>query len=360
MPIRSWRSLLLVALAAASAAAPLHATKLSPPTRPAAQQIAWNAVRLRGQDFVDLREVGTRLHWAVRWDASARRLSLTAGERTLVATADQRDCRLDGVRVFLSERVALHRDSLWVARVDLINTIAPLLRPAEQTLRLPAPSRLIVLDAGHGGSDPGKQNARHRLDEKDMTLDVVLRLRKLLVARGYRVALTREDDTRFANNPLIDLQRRADFSNKAVADLFISVHFNAVDPRDAQRVQGTETYVLTPPGMLSTSDERKDELTDRAFPGHRNGVANVLLGHHLHRQLVTDLGTSDRGFKRARFAVLRFVEAPAVLIEAAYLSHDAEAARVGTPEFRQQIAESIARGVDAYSAALLALQPSPI
>lgn len=352
MPVRVWRSFLPVALAVVLAGAPLAARTLAPPTRPAAPQITWQTAMIRGQEFVDLREVGTRLQWAVRWEPAQRRLTLSADGRSLVATADQRDCRLDRVRVFLSERVTLHRDSLWVARDDLLHTLAPLLRPAEQSLLLPAPPRLIVLDAGHGGSDPGKSNARHGLHEKDMTLDVVLRLQKLLEARGYRVLLTRKDDTRFANNPLIDLQRRADFSNKAVADLFLSIHFNAVEPRDAQRVSGTETYVLTPPGMLSTSDDRKDELTDRAFPGHRNGVANVLLGHALHRQLVTDLGTSDRGFKRARFAVLRFVEAPAVLIEAAYLSHDAEAARVGTPAFRQEIAEAIARGVDAYSAAL--------
>ncbi len=354
MRARLRRSVLCAVLAALVPAADLAAQVRAAPTRPAAPAIAWTTARIRQQEFVDLREVGTRLHWTPRWDAAARRLTLAADGRTFVFAADARDAYLDGIRVFLSERVTAHRDSLWVSRDDLVKTIAPLLRPAEQALRLPAPPRLIVLDAGHGGSDPGKQNAKHGLNEKDMTLDVVLRLQKLLEARGYRVLLTRKDDTRFANNPLIDLQRRADFSNQAVADLFLSIHFNAVDPRDAQRVQGTETYVLTPAGMLSTSDEKKDELTDRTFPGNRNDLANVLLGYQLHRQLITDLKTSDRGYKRARFAVLRFVEAPAALIEAAYLSHDAEAARVGTPEFRQQIAESIARGVDAYARQLAA------
>ena len=285
-----------------------------------------------------------------------RKLTLGGGtSRGMVFEADQRDCYLDGTRVFLSERVTAYRNSLWVSRDDVVKTIAPLLHPGEQALRLPAPPRLIVLDAGHGGIDPGKSNAKHNLHEKDMTLDVVLRVQKLLEARGYRVLLTRKDDTKFANNPLIDLQRRADFSNKAVADLFLSVHFNAVDPRDAARVSGSETYVLTPKGMLSTSDEKKDDLTDTAFPGNRNDLPNVILGYHLHRQLISDLKTSDRGYKRARFAVLRFVEAPAALIEAAYLSNDTEAARVGTPEFRQQIAEAIARGVDSYARALAEL-----
>jgi N-acetylmuramoyl-L-alanine amidase len=318
--------------------------------------MTWTTARLRQQDFVDLREVGTRLGWTPTWNVPGRKLTLTGGKgRAIVFEADQRDCYLDGIRIFLSERVTAHRDSLWISHEDLLKTIAPLLRPADQALRLPAPPRLIVLDAGHGGTDPGKSNARHKIHEKDMTLDVVLRLQKLLEAGGYRVLLTRKDDTRFANNPLIDLQRRAVFSNQAVADLFLSIHFNAVDPKDAARVRGSETYVLTPQGMLSTSDEKKDDLTDREFPGNRNDLPNVLLGYHLHRQLINDLKTSDRGYKRARFAVLRLVEAPAALIEAAYLSNDDEAERVGTPEFRQQIAESIARGVDSYAKQLAEL-----
>lgn len=337
--------------ATAQTDAPVRAT----PTRPPAVQ-AWETAKIRGSDFVDLLQFASKFGCRAQWDTPGRKLTLITRENArLVFQADDRDFYLDGVRVFLSERVTAQRNSLWVARVDVLKTLAPLVAPATQAIILPQPPKLIVLDAGHGGTDPGKSNAKHNLHEKDMTLDVVLRLKPLLEARGYRVLLTRQDDTRFANSPIVDLQRRADFANKALADLFLSIHFNAVEPKDAARVSGTETYVLTPQSMLSTSSERKDDLTDLAFPGNRNDLGNVLLGFHLHRQLVGDLKTSDRGYKRARFAVLRFVEAPAALIEAAYLSHDGEAARIGTPEFRQQIAESIARGVDSYARALAEL-----
>lgn len=360
MTVRLTFRLVAAALCALLTGSAAQAQVRAAPTRPAAAQLSWTTAQIRQQEFVDLREVGLRLGLEASWNTPGRKLTLGTGARhSIVFEADARDCYLDGVRVFLSERVTAHRDSLWVARADVVKTLAPLLRPADQALRLPAPPRLIVLDAGHGGTDPGKTNARHNLKEKDMTLDVVLRLQKLLEARGYRVLLTRKDDTRFSNNPLIDLQRRAAFSNQAVADLFLSVHFNAVDPAVAARVSGSETYVLTPQSMLSTSDEKKDDLTDRAFPGNQHDLPNTLLGFHLHRQLIHDLATSDRGYKRARFAVLRFVEAPAALIEAAYLSHDAEAARVGTPEFRQEIAEAIARGVDSYSRALAEFTPMP-
>lgn len=357
------RSLCLLLAAALSAAAmaqtdpkPAPSGVRAAPTRPGAAGSQWKAVRLHGEDFVDLREVAEKTGGKAEWTESGRKLTLRAGrDQAIVFEADERDCHLNGVRLFLSEPIVAHRESLWVARVDLLKTIAPLLRPADQTLLWPMPPRLIVLDAGHGGTDTGKHNERLKLSEKDMTLDVVLRLQKLLEARGYRVLLTRKDDTRFASNPIVDLQRRADFANKAVADLFLSVHFNAVEPRDAQRVDGSETYVLTPKGMLSTADGKKDELTDVNFPGNRFDLPNVLLGYHLHSQLVSHLKTADRGYKRARFAVLRFVECPAALVEAAYLSHDEEAARVAKPAFRQEIAEAIARGVDRYAGALRTL-----
>lgn len=137
------------------------------------------------------------------------------------------------------------------------------------------------------------------------------------------------------------------------------MHFNAVEPKDAARVMGTETYVLTPQYQLSTASSAPDPLTTVALPGNRHDVANALLGFHLHRRLLDGLKTSDRGYKRARWAVLRFVECPAGYIEAAFLSNDTEAARVGTPEFRQQIAEAIAEGVQDYAATLAALRPAP-
>jgi N-acetylmuramoyl-L-alanine amidase len=216
-----------------------------------------------------------------------------------------------------------------------------------------------VLDAGHGGNDPGKQNLRLKLNEKDMTLDVVLRLRKLLELRGYTVWLTRDKDERLSNDQRTDLERRAAISSQTKADLFLSVHFNAVEPKDAARVNGTETYVLTPQFQWSSTDNSGDSLTNTAFPGNRQDTANVLLGYQMHRALLAGLKTSDRGFKRGRLRVLCFPDCPSALLESAYLSNDTEAARIGTPEFRQQIAESLAAGVQEYTALLAALRPAP-
>ncbi|MFZ5495937.1 MAG: N-acetylmuramoyl-L-alanine amidase family protein [Verrucomicrobiota bacterium] len=362
----------VLALAACAAPAQPAPAKLEPasadhspavpvraaPTRPAQ---LWPFTRLQGTDWVKVGDIAARYGLKTAWTAPGRERTLADARGVrLRFEANQRDCHLDGVRVFLGRPVLLHRGELWATKLDVIKTIAPLLRPEDHLAHLPAaPPKVVVLDAGHGGNDPGKQNLRLKLDEKDMTLDVVLRLRKLLELRGYTVRLTREKDERLAPEQRTDLDRRAAVSKDAGADLFLSIHFNAVEPKDAPRVTGTETYVLTPQFQWSSTDNNGDGLTNTAFPGNRQDTANAVLGYHLHRAMLAGLKTSDRGFKRGRLRVLLLPECPAALLEAAYLSHDAEAARVGTPEFRQQIAESIAEGVQEYAALLAALRPAP-
>lgn len=377
-PARGLLALGLLVLAACSSAPaqpapPKHATPavtpvpappapVSPPrSAPVRPAHLWPFTKIAGTDWVKLDDVADHYRLKPAWTKPGveRTLADARGVRFRFE-ANQRDCYLDGVRVFLGRPVLFHRGALWVTKLDVIKTIAPLFRPSDHLALLPArPPKVIVLDAGHGGNDPGKQNLKLKLDEKDMTLDVVLRLRKLLELRGYTVRLTRDKDERLANEQRADLERRAAVSRDAGADLFLSIHFNAVDPKDAARVTGTETYVLTPQYQWSSTDNTGDALTNTAFPSNRFDAANVVLGYQMHRAMLGGLKTSDRGFKRGRLRVLCFPECPAALLEAAYLSNDAEAARVGTPAFRQQIAESIAHGVEEYAALVAALHQAP-
>jgi N-acetylmuramoyl-L-alanine amidase len=316
----------------------------------------WPFKRLYNVDYVDVQDIAGRYGLKAVWVTSGRVMQLVDahGRARLKFEDRNRDFYLDGVRVFMGETTVFNKGSLYVSKIDVIKTLAPLLRPVDHVNQLPGPPKRIVLDPGHGGSDPGKQNLALRLNEKDMTLDVVLRLRTLLEARGYQVLLTRSDDSKLAPAQRTDLERRADVANRAAADLFISVHFNSAQ----STVRGTETYVLTPQFQRSTADDKKDDSTDKLLPGNRQDFANVVLGYHLHRTLLADLKTSDRGYKRGRLLVLCFAECPAALVEAAYLSNDAESRKVATPEYRQQIAQAIANGVDDYAAALAALHPT--
>jgi N-acetylmuramoyl-L-alanine amidase len=325
------------------------------PTRPTK---LWSFIRLRGTDYVSLRDVAERFGFKLAWTKPVvvQTLSDARGVR-LNFENNQRDFFFDGTRIFLGMPALFEKDTLWISKLDLIKIVAPLVRPADQAAYLPAtPPRLIVIDAGHGGIDPGTENKKLGVNEKTFALDVALRLGKLLELQGWRVRLTRAEDRELSRVKVVDLQMRADFANKQDADLFLSIHFNAAD----EAVSGVEVYAMPAQFMLSSGSGQKDDLTNQVFPNNRFDYANLLLGAELHRALLAMLKSPDRGFKRARWGVLRPVECPAVLVECAYLSNPAEARRVATPEFRQKIAEGLAAGLQNYSAAIATLRSPPL
>jgi N-acetylmuramoyl-L-alanine amidase len=325
------------------------------PTRPAH---LWAFTRLRGTDYVSVRDLAARFNLKATWTKPELAMTLADARGVrLTFETNQTDFYFDGLRVFLGEPVLVDRDSLWVSKLDLIKLVVPLLHPEEHLSQLPAtPPRIIVLDPGHGGNDPGKENKLLGINEKTFTLDVALRLKKILEIQGWQVLLTRNDDHELSPIKKKDLQMRDEFANSNRADLFLSIHFNSVE-KASERVTGVETYTMSPQFMFSAADAKKDDMTDTAFPGNRFDYGNLLFGEQIHRAMIAGLKSPDRGFKRGRLAVLRFVECPGALVECAYLSNVTEARRVATPEYRQQIAEAIATGVQGYAATLAALRP---
>ncbi len=323
--------------------------------RPAqAAPILWATTKLRNIDYVSVRDLAKNLGLKAVWTKAdtVMTLSDTRGAR-FTFEGNQKDFYHDGLRVFLGTPAVLHKDSLWVSQLDVIKIVVPMFRPASHLAALPAATpRLIVLDPGHGGIDPGTQNQKLRLNEKTFTLDVALRLRKLLELGGWRVLLIRDKDTELSKDKKTDLLMRNEFANRQKADLFLSIHFNAAP----ESISGVETYSLAPQFMHSAGDDQGDDMTKVAFPGNRFDYANLFLGEHLHRAMIAGLKTPDRGYKHARQAVLRMLDCPGVLVECGYLSNDTEARRIATPEFRQKIAESLADGVQNYAAGLAALR----
>lgn len=272
------------------------------------------------------------------WIEKNKKLRLKSRLNEIVFEADHREVRLNGTRVFLGEAPLPGKHSLTISPVDRDHLLIPLLAPSK--LGPGAPVRVIALDAGHGGKDKGASNAALKLFEKDMALDVVLRLKPLLEARGYQVVLTRTDDT------FIELGDRPARASKAGADLFLSVHFNAGPPP----VNGIETYLVSPQYQRSTASEKLGADDNVAVPGNTWDGWNAVLGYSIHRQLNAALQCFDRGLKRARFVVIRdLATCPGVLIECGYLSNQIEAKRISAPAYRDRLAAAIAAGVDAYT-----------
>jgi N-acetylmuramoyl-L-alanine amidase len=157
---------------------------------------------------------------------------------------------------------------------------------------------------------------------------------------GFNASLTRTTDT------FIDLPLRPDIARRRRADLFISLHWNSVDS-GKNDVRGIETYCLTPTGAPSTN-AGGEVIGAGTKPGNRFNEKNMFLAYLLERSLVRNLGASDRGVRRARFAVLRTAEMPAVLIEGGFMSHPVESRRIYDLAYQRQMARSIVEGILAY------------
>lgn len=170
----------------------------------------------------------------------------------------------------------------------------------------------IVIDAGHGGKDPGA--VANGLEEKEIIFDVSLRVQKLLEEAGYQVLMTRTDDT------FIELTDRVEFANKHNADVFVSIHANAATNNSAN---GTETFWNTT----------------------HSGVESKKLAESIQGKLIEKLGTTNRGVKEGNFQVIRNTKMPSVLVELAFLTNKKDAEMMAKDEFRQKSAEAIFEGI---------------
>jgi N-acetylmuramoyl-L-alanine amidase len=317
-------------------------------------------VVISGVSYWKFLQVATRFDMGAYADWDRQTVTLSDAAHQVRFEVGSREILFDGLRMFLGEptvgggyeapgHVIFRGDSLLISTIDVDHRLLPLLQP-QLAGPLPRQPRIIAIDPGHGGSDHGTENHRLGLMEKTFTLDVGLRLRKLLEADGYKVVMTRTDDSRLAPDQVEDLQRRAEVANLAGADLFLSIHFNSVAPDTKTR--GTEVYIFPPAHQRSSASwqERRDDSEPESSAANRNDCWNTVLAHALHRELLLALHTEDRGEKLRHLGVLRGLRCPGALAECAFLSNDAEALRVATPAFRQRVAEGLEAGIRAYSA----------
>ncbi len=246
----------------------------------------------------------------------------------------------NGVQLRLGFVPQFTNSTALVHALDLAKNIEPLLT-APLMPRVPA-APVIVLDPGHGGQDAGTGSVLPGKFEKDFTLDWALRLRDLLVARGWQVKLTRTNDCDLA------IPARVAFADRVKADLFISLHFNSAGPKRAEA--GLETYCLTPAGLPSNLTRGYYDDLKVAFPNNSFDEQNLRLALALHRELLVVSRTVDRGVRRARFlGVLRSQQRPAVLIEGGYLSNLPEARMIATAAYRQKLADGLAKALVEWS-----------
>ncbi len=223
----------------------------------------------------------------------------------------------------------------------------------------PGLNKVIVLDAGHGGKDPGGIGPRKRY-EKIVVFKVTKYLESHLKKRGYKVYLTRNKD-RF-----IKVRNRTVLANKKKADIFISIHANAIGKAKAHKLKGIETFFLSPArserakrvaAKENGSDVREmSNSTKRAFLESLNRpriTASHKLSIDIQRNMLFNArklykDTVDGGVREGPFWVLVGAQMPSVLIELGYITHPEESRRLYTKKYQKALAEGIANGIDSY------------
>jgi len=207
--------------------------------------------------------------------------------------------------------------------------------------------KLIVLDPGHGGNDPGAIGP-NKLEEKDVVLGIALRVKSYLEEHPVDVLITRPDDN------FITLKNRTVFANQKKADLFVSIHCNASDSRDAR---GTRTYIYS---RVASSKEAAEAakyenkslgMLEFLMNDLRKGADEYLsieAAGNIQHSLVKSLALKWLPTERAPFYVLANTNMPSVLVETAFISNYSEATKLSDTAFRDKIAKGISDGILEY------------
>lgn len=241
-----------------------------------------------------------------------KKLVLRSGNHTLTLFKESKAGILDGIALQLPDETTVSAANEWeISSRSAEVILLPIMK------RRARPIRRILIDPGHGGSDPGTISV-HGTAEKQLNLLLAHAVAAELKKVGFSVAMTREKDV------FLTLDQRPALIKRCQADLFISLHHNSASN---QAAAGLEIFIL------ESRDAKENELASDS----------VYTAFCLQRKLAPLNMVPGRGVKTARFKVLRLAECPALLIEAGFLSNPPEGAYMATDYYRKKFAEALAR-----------------
>lgn len=281
-----------------------------------------NKVKILGQPKINIQDKRTTVSWS-KIGGTLDTSHQTNGNRVEIKTSatsiDKVEQILTGVDFIEYDKktdgyvITLQLDGNFQAQVshtvgELTLTVSP--KGESKGIK----GKKIVVDPGHGGTDPGAVS--NGIQEKELVLDIGLRVQKLLEEAGAEVIMTRTTDV------FITLDERVRIANQNNANSFVSIHANA----SGETAHGTETYWNN-----SHSSKESKELAEV-----------------IQKKMIEKLGTRDRGVKEARFQVIRQSTMPSVLVEVGFITNKDEAKKMQTDDFRKKAAEAIFEGIVEY------------
>lgn len=323
-------------------------------------EILSHRLMIGSQAYLPGSALSQQLSASSRWDPEAQVWTLKSGRHLLKASPQIPVVLIDDEAILLRHAPLFQAGEILIPESAWKRWLSRWEGPPVGAPEAAVPwLKTIVVDAGHGGHDPGAIG-RGGLREKAVTLDVARRLRDLLVKDGFQVVMTREGD-RF-----VSLGQRSALANRAGGDLFISIHANASRQRSAG---GFEVYYLS----VATDDHARalEAAENAALPGDvkepvdsdtRGIVWDLLYTEHRAEStdlaariclgLKRELSTANRGVKSARFAVLKGTRMPAILVEIGFISNPQEEARMRKGHHRQAAADGIRQGILSFRESL--------
>jgi N-acetylmuramoyl-L-alanine amidase len=286
------------------------------------------AKKIYGKNYVRLGDVAN--YYGMKLTFTSKTAYLTSQYSRILFTFAKRAGIINGVKVNYLSAPVIDKGIPYIGQKDFLILIDPILR--YKALRSQS-IRTIVIDPGHGGKDNGAAGTKFK--EKDIVLSFALKLRWLLRKNGYNAIVTRSTDH------FIPLDKRPELSTKYKADLFISIHCNSA----SEKVHGIETYFLTPEGEASTRDIKPSYTK---FSGNFWNRNNSRFAYEVHKSLIHKLKAEDRGIRHARFAVLKTLHCPGILIETGYLSNSSDQNLLGNDSYQNRLVNAIYEGIVRY------------
>ena len=297
------------------------------------RRITQNKVR-----YVHLRDVAVNYGLTFAYTKNANKISgavIYDKTRKAVFSASYRDGTVNGVQVYFLYPMLIKNSEPYISEVDFLTCLDPLLRyktPVKLGMKT------IMVDAGHGGSDPGAINGSHK--EKIYTLQIAKRLQTQLEKLGFRVIMTRTGDT------YPTLQERAALCKKYKPDLYISIHCNS---STSKTPAGIETYRAVPVGGTETKGSKVKTEKQSANEYDANSSR---LAYEIQKGMLAATGGTDRGTRHQAIYVIGNASCPAVLVEVGYLSNDAEVKKIASPDYQNKIVSGILAGLAGYGSFL--------
>ncbi len=316
---------------------------------------------INGISYLPLTSLCTAKGINLEYDTFTRTAVLTKGLHKINLHVGDNLILVDSRPQYLKHPVDIYQGIVVVPykfKEQIIDTLFKEYIPTGKITLPLAGIRKVVVDAGHGGNDPGAIG-RTGLREKTVTLDIARRLSKLLKEDGINVVMTRSTDN------FIRPESRINIANKLKADLFLSIHANANRVRS---LSGFEVYYVSPTvsdsqralsaaqeaspildsaSVISPSLNLKATLWDMIYTYNR--AESIELARSICRTVNRNLDTRILGVKAARFYVLKGAQMPAILIEVGFLSNAEEERLLKNNYYRQKITESIRQGFWSYA-----------